>query len=214
MRRRGGSLIRATSLGTAGKHCGSPRSGPRQQNRRGISTPPCRSLCPSPRHLLHPSPLRQLPHRQRHYRHRLHEHRTPRLRPCIARCVTGLRPSLWYTIGPCGYGVSAGERRSNQRDCSPACRLQGLAGSADRTCIGFPVFEDNQGALQISKNSVSSSNSKYINVRHHFLRELVRQGDIIVNHVPSEYQQADTLTKVLAFDLFAIHRRFLTNLSD
>ena len=37
--------------------------------------------------------------------------------PCIARCVAGLRPSSWYTIGPCGYGVNAGERRSNQRDC-------------------------------------------------------------------------------------------------
>ena len=48
--------------------------------RRGISTSPCRSLCPSPRHLLHSSPLRQLPHRQQHYHHRLHECRTPRLR--------------------------------------------------------------------------------------------------------------------------------------
>ena len=78
----------------------------------------------------------------------------------------------------------------------------------------FPVFEDNQGALQLSKSPVSNSNSKRIDVRHHFLRELVRQGDIIVNHVPSEYQHADILTKVLAFDLFAIHRRFLMNLSD
>ena len=72
----------------------------------------------------------------------------------------------------------------------------------------FPVFEDNQGALQLSKNPVSNSNSKHIDVRHHFLRELIRQGDIVVNHVPSEYQHADVLTKVLAFDLFAIHRRF------
>ena len=47
-----------------------------------------------------------------------------------------LRPSLWYTVGPCGYGVNAGERRSNQRDCSPTWRLQGLAGSADFVCIG------------------------------------------------------------------------------
>ena len=78
----------------------------------------------------------------------------------------------------------------------------------------FPVFEDNQGALQLSKNPVSNSNSKHIDVRHHFLRELVRQGDIIVNHVPSEHQHADILTKVLAFDLFAIHRRFLMNLRD
>ena len=79
----------------------------------------------------------------------------------------------------------------------------------------FPVFEDNQGALQFSKNPVSNSNSKhYIDVRHHLLRELVRQGDIIVKHVPFEYQHPDILTKVLAFDLFAIHRRFLMNLSD
>ena len=78
----------------------------------------------------------------------------------------------------------------------------------------FSVFEDNQGAFQLSKNPVSNSNSKHIDVRHHFLREFVRQGDIIVNHVPSEYQHADILTKVLAFDLFAIHRRFLMNLSD
>ena len=78
----------------------------------------------------------------------------------------------------------------------------------------FPVFEDNRGALQLSKNTVSNSNSKHIDVRHHFLRELVRQGDIVVNHVSSEYQHADILTKVLAFDLFAIHPRFLTNLSD
>ena len=45
-----------------------------------ITLSPCRSLCPSPRHLLHPSPLRQLPHRQRHYRHHLYQRRTPRLR--------------------------------------------------------------------------------------------------------------------------------------
>ena len=55
----------------------------------------------------------------------------------------------------------------------------------------FPVFEDNRGALQLSKNPVSNSNSKHIDVRHHFLRELVGQGEIIVNHVPSEYQHAD-----------------------
>ena len=78
----------------------------------------------------------------------------------------------------------------------------------------FPVFEDNQGALQLSKNPVSNSNSKHIDVRHHFLRELVRQGGIIVNNVSSEYHHADKLTKVLAFDLFAIHWRFSMNLSD
>ena len=77
----------------------------------------------------------------------------------------------------------------------------------------FPIFEDNQGEAQLSQNPVSNSNSKHIDVRHHVLRELVRQGDISVSHVPSEYQHADILTKALAFDVFAIHRRFLMDLS-
>ena len=77
----------------------------------------------------------------------------------------------------------------------------------------FPIFEDNQGAVQLSQNPVSNLNSKHIDVRHHFLRELVRQGDISVSHAPSEYQHADILTKALSFDVFAIHRRFLMNLS-
>ena len=78
----------------------------------------------------------------------------------------------------------------------------------------FPVFEDSQGVLQLSKNPVSNSYSKHIDFRHHFLRGLVCEGDISVVHVPSEYQHADVLTKVLAFDLFAIYHRFLVNLSD
>ena len=71
----------------------------------------------------------------------------------------------------------------------------------------FPTFEDNQGAVQISQDPVSNSNSERIDVRHHFFRELVRQGDISVSII------ADILAKALAFDVFAIHRRFLMNLS-
>ena len=75
----------------------------------------------------------------------------------------------------------------------------------------FSIFEDSQGAVQLSQNPVSNSNSKHIDVRHHVLRELVRQGDVSVSHVPSEYQHADILTKALASDLFVVHRRFLMN---
>ena len=74
----------------------------------------------------------------------------------------------------------------------------------------FPVFGDNQGAvLQLTQNSVTNSNSKHIDVRHHFLRELVRQKDINVVQVPSEFQHADILTNALAFDLFAFHRKLV-----
>ena len=70
----------------------------------------------------------------------------------------------------------------------------------------FPGYEDNQDAVKLSINQVSNSNSKYIGVRHPFLRELAGQGNVSVNHVPSECQHADILSKALAFDLFEIHR--------
>ena len=43
-------------------------------------------------------------------------------------------------------------------------------------CI--PVFEDDQGAVQLAQNPITNSNSKHIDVRHHFLRELVGRKEI------------------------------------
>ena len=64
----------------------------------------------------------------------------------------------------------------------------------------FPVFENNQGAVQLAQNPVTNSNSKHFGVRHHFLRERFRQRDIKVVQVPYEFHHADILTKALAFD--------------
>ena len=47
-------------------------------------------------------------------------------------------------------------------------------------CI--PLFEDNEGAIQIAKHPISNSNSKHIDVRHHFLRELIERKEIEIIH--------------------------------
>ena len=52
---------------------------------------------------------------------------------------------------------------------------------AGMPCI--PLFEDNEGAIQIAKHAISNSNSKHIDVRHHFLRELVERKEIEIIHV-------------------------------
>ena len=70
----------------------------------------------------------------------------------------------------------------------------------------FPVYEDSQDVVQLAQNPATNSNSKHSDVRHHFLRELVRQRDIKVVQATSEIQHAEILTKALAFDLFAFHR--------
>ena len=77
----------------------------------------------------------------------------------------------------------------------------------------FKVFEDNEGAKALAENPLSSARTKHIDVRYHFLRELVKRNEIAIRHVQSKDQHADILTKPLGRDAFSRHRRFLMNLS-
>ena len=76
-------------------------------------------------------------------------------------------------------------------------------------CI--PVFEDNEGAVQLAMNPITNSNSKHIDVRHHFLRDLVRRKEISIIHVTSSFQHADFLTKAIPRESFEFHRRLAMN---
>ena len=77
-------------------------------------------------------------------------------------------------------------------------------------CIA--MYEDNEGAIQIAKHPISNSNSKHIDVRHHFLRELVERKEIEIIHIASQYQHADFLTKALPEREFEFHREIVKNL--
>ena len=74
------------------------------------------------------------------------------------------------------------------------------------------VFEDNQGAIALAENPLSSAGTKQTAVRFHFVRELLRAKKIDIQFVASEEQRPDILTKSLAATPFTSHRRFLLNL--
>ena len=61
------------------------------------------------------------------------------------------------------------------------------------SCI--TVFENNEGAKNLAQNPVRTSNSKHIDVRHHFLPELIFKGEFVITHVESDDQHAEVLTK-------------------
>jgi hypothetical protein len=72
-----------------------------------------------------------------------------------------------------------------------------------------PLLCDNECAIKIANNHVQHSRTKHIDIRHHFLRDHVAKGDIILEGVRSENQLADIFTKPLDKTRFCILRNEL-----
>ncbi|KAJ9544166.1 hypothetical protein OSB04_023873 [Centaurea solstitialis] len=59
------------------------------------------------------------------------------------------------------------------------------------------IYCDNTSAIAIANNLVLHSKTKHIEVRYHFIRDHVMNGDIELYFVPTEYQLADLFSKPL-----------------
>lgn len=72
-----------------------------------------------------------------------------------------------------------------------------LLDGMDRTCKYVPVkvFEDNQGAIALSKNPVNRQRCKHIDVRFHFVRCALSDGKINIEYCPTADMVADIMTK-------------------
>ena len=73
----------------------------------------------------------------------------------------------------------------------------------------FVLHCDNQSAIQAASNPVHHGRMKHINLRHHFIRDALHQGKVIVKYVPTKINVADALTKALALPLFKQHSQIL-----
>ena len=73
-------------------------------------------------------------------------------------------------------------------------------------------FDNNKGVKHLAHNPVCASNSKHIDIRHHFLRELVFRGEFDIVAAEAEQQLADFLTKALAGPVFRFHGDFVLNI--
>jgi hypothetical protein len=61
----------------------------------------------------------------------------------------------------------------------------------------IPIYCDNTSAIAIANNPVLHSKTKHIEIRYHFIRDHMMNGDVELHFVPTEYQLADLFTKPL-----------------
>ena len=66
----------------------------------------------------------------------------------------------------------------------------------------FQIKTDSTSAMHLANNPVSSQRSRHINVRYHFIREAIANGEITLKFVGTADQWADILTKALALPQF------------
>ncbi|GJT44281.1 retrotransposon protein, putative, ty1-copia subclass [Tanacetum coccineum] len=75
--------------------------------------------------------------------------------------------------------------------------LRGLLEELDVELNTVAVNGDNQGAIHLSRNHVFHERTKHINVRYHFIREVLEAKTVKILKVGTEYNAADALTKVV-----------------
>ena len=76
------------------------------------------------------------------------------------------------------------------------------------------VGTDNKGAHDLCHRFTSASNSRHIDRKLFKMREMRGAGIVTVEHVPTEINPADILTKILSRQLFEKHRAVVMNSTD
>ena len=69
------------------------------------------------------------------------------------------------------------------------------------------IYYDNTSAINISKNPVQHSRTKHIEIRHHFIRELVEDGTLTLKFINTNDQKANLFTKPLDSKRFEFLRQ-------
>ena len=68
------------------------------------------------------------------------------------------------------------------------------------------VFEDNQSCIAPAKSANMNPRTKHITIEYHFFRQLVADGKVQIEWIPTDQQKADILTKGLVAAKFEANR--------
>ena len=71
------------------------------------------------------------------------------------------------------------------------------------------LFEDNQGTIALSRNPVSHRRSKHIDIRYHWIRERVQNGELKLSKIDTKLNTADIFTKATCRATFVFLRNKL-----
>jgi hypothetical protein len=82
-------------------------------------------------------------------------------------------------------------------------------GELGYTLTAVPICGDNQGSIFIASNPVTEKRLKHIDIRYHYVREVVNRGLVKIYFIDGDENPADLLTKNLGSVKFLKFRAML-----
>ncbi|KAG8499034.1 hypothetical protein CXB51_005442 [Gossypium anomalum] len=86
--------------------------------------------------------------------------------------------------------------------CKEAIWLKGLFSELNKDLQISTVFCDSQSAIFLTKDQMFHERTKHIDVRYHFVRDIIARGDIVVSKISTHKNPADMTTKSLPITKF------------
>ncbi|KAG6606568.1 Retrovirus-related Pol polyprotein from transposon TNT 1-94 [Phytophthora cinnamomi] len=71
------------------------------------------------------------------------------------------------------------------------------------------IYEDNQGSIALAKNPEFHKRTKHIDIRYHFVREKVEDGQVVLEYCSTKDMLADIMTKAITSVQFEVLRHKL-----
>jgi hypothetical protein len=71
------------------------------------------------------------------------------------------------------------------------------------------IFNDNQAAIAIAKKPYCTSATRHMKIKYHYIRELIKDGSVKIEYIPTGEMIADIMTKALDRGLFEKFRGYL-----
>ncbi|GJY29908.1 hypothetical protein Tco_0405675 [Tanacetum coccineum] len=124
--------------------------------------------------------------------------------------LTASRPDIMFSFSKkqtaLAISTTKAEYVSAEKASQQALWMKQALVDYDIVLDDIPVLCDNKGAIELSKNPILHYRTKHIEIRHHFLRDNVQKGNILIDKVSSEENIADILTKPLKREPFNLLR--------
>ena len=67
------------------------------------------------------------------------------------------------------------------------------------------IYKDSISVLAYAKDPKYYRRSKHIDIRHHYIRDIVTHGEVVLRHISTDSMVVDPLTKPIARDAFVSH---------